>query len=290
MPGTAAAVGMGSSVFTGANLSPTASAAFTNIPSSIFPISITGGPASVVAWFNGHFGVTGPAGPPIQNVAEVRVVINGDPGPYVRVSTPSGGVQQNLFNGVPAQHAVVLGTGTYTMGVQWRAATGNRRMGLSGHLLATVMQGVPGPTGAIGPLGPTGPAGAGTMIGSGIFQIGDGVPLVEAASVGGRRYAVLALGTAFSGSFIPSGLADRAVFIANAASPPATFPGPTGGILVWSQQSGPHSALFGLSSSGRITTIVPAKRLSRSQIDLDLRRSAEGLFAHITRRPPRGDR
>lgn len=303
---------VGSSVFTSAFMPGTGPYAFTNVPSSIFSFTLNAR-ANVTAWFQGAVSPTGAAGTPIQRAADVRVVVAGFPGAGVRVVTPSGGTNQLTSVGIGAQQSIVLDAGSYTAGVQWAAPTGTRAMGLEGNLVLVGMQGLVGatgptgpangPPGATGPTGPagaagaagatgpqgaTGPAGAGTYA-SGIWQIGDGVPMVEAASVGtGRRYAVLALGTAFSGSFVPSGLGDRLVFIGNAASAPPTLYPPSGGVLVWAQASGPHTALFGMSSSGRITTIVAARKLRREEYEEGLRRSANGLYAELTRRYPRG--
>ena len=80
--------------------------------------------------------------------------------------------------------------------------------------------------------------------------------MVEAASIAGRRYSVLNAGTAFSASFVPSGMGDRVSFIANAAAPPT--PPPTMGMFIWSQASGPDTALFAMSSSGRVTVLAGA--------------------------------
>lgn len=308
-PPTFSDMTVGSSVFTSAFMPGTGPYPFTNVPSSIFSFTLNSR-STVSAWFQGAVSPTGPAGTPIQRSADVRVVVAGIPGAGVRVVGPSGGTNQLTSLGVGAQQVVALDAGTYTAGVQWAAGTGTRAMGLEGNLVLVGLAGLvgatgptgpangpPGPTGptgpagAAGPTGPqgsTGPAGAGTYA-SGIWQIGDGVPMVEAASVGtGRRYAVLALGTAFSGSFVPSGLGDRLVFIGNAASAPPTLYPPSGGVLVWAQASGPHTALFGMSSSGRITTIVAAHRMRREEYEEGLRRSAAGLYAELTRRYPKG--
>jgi hypothetical protein len=130
--------------------------------------------------------------------------------------------------------------------------------GPTGPQGATGSAGAAGATGAQGATGPTGPMGAGTQIGSGTFQIGVGAPLVEAASINGSRFVALALGTALSPTFVPSGTGDRVVFLANCASPPGK-PG-TGGIIYYAQSG----AGLALGINGTLTTWAPARKLTPS--------------------------
>jgi hypothetical protein len=213
---------------------------------------------------------------------EYQIVIDGvNAGPAIRQSLPTQGVQfASTVMGVKN-----AGPGVHTAYLQYRLATGTRTPFVNGSILfettqgavgptgpAGAPQGSPGNTGATGPqgspgttgpqgspgvTGSTGPQGAtgpfvGTFIGSGIYGLGNGIPMLEAANLSGSRYFALGVGTQLSSVHVPSG-GDRVGFIGDSLIPP--LPSPTGGVLLFSSATGGSSNLYVMNGSGIVTRL-----------------------------------
>ncbi len=224
---------IGTSVYSGAG--PTGSV-FTSVPSSFAflttsvasDIKVTAALSTVSTGPTPSGTSAGQTGIAINDLLEYQVVIDGVAGPSVRQALPTGG-QAFASTVIGVQRAAA---GVHTAYLQARLATGSRTPFISGSLVMETTQGAVGPTGPAGApqgspglqgspgpqgspgltgfTGPTGPAGptgpfVGTFIGSGIFGIGQGAPIVQAANLAGSRYWVLGLATGLSSSHVPSG-------------------------------------------------------------------------------------
>lgn len=118
---------------------------FTMIPSSMANIVLNGN--SPMWWnFNGSANVSGTLG--IAPLVDVRIVVDGTPGPIKRITIPSG-------TGHIAANFVIQGVaGAHTGWVEWMRATGTgRRISLQGGQVQAI-----GLEGAVGPTGPAGPS------------------------------------------------------------------------------------------------------------------------------------
>lgn len=118
---------------------------FTMIPSSMANIVLN---SNAPMWwnFNGSARVSGTAG--IAPLVDLRMVVDGVPGPIKTIVIPSG------IGHIDASFMRPGDAGAHTGWVEWRRATGTgRRISLTGGQVNAV-----GLEGAIGPTGPAGPS------------------------------------------------------------------------------------------------------------------------------------